>query len=90
MSKVFKSNDPHNKIVHKSATLNGALIEFTNKTVFLVQLGKDNGSYKTKWTFEGDLANAVFYYKALNIGRGYKKRLIAPSFNKPLLARSFS
>lgn len=90
MSKIYRSNDPQNKVVHKTAVLNGVEIAFTNKTLFLVQLGKDNGAYKTKWTFEGDLANAVFYYKALNIGRGYKKRLIAPSFNKPLLARSFS
>lgn len=82
--------DKQNKTIHKSATLNGELVEFTNKTVFMVQLGKDSGSYKTKWTFEGDLANALFYYKALNIGRGFKKRLYAPALHKPLLARSFS
>ena len=90
MTKIFRSNDAHNKITHKTAQLNGVEIAFTNKTIFLVQLGKDKGGYKTKWSFEGDLANAVFYYRGLNIGRGYKKRLIAPSFNKPLLARSFS
>lgn len=82
--------DKQNRIIHKTATINGAYIAFTNKTVFMVQIGKDSGSYKTKWTFEGDLANALFYYKALNIGRGFKKRLYAPALHKPLLARSFS
>jgi hypothetical protein len=30
------------------------------------------------------------HYNCINIGRGYKKRLIAPSMNRPLLARAFS
>ena len=83
-------NNPNNKTEYKSVTFNGELLEFNNRTVFMVQLGKDSSSYKTKWTFTGDFANALFYYKSLNIGRGYKKRLFAPSLHKKILARSFS
>ena len=55
-----------------------------------MQVGKEGSKYSTRYRFEGDLHNAVFYYKSINIGNGYKKRLIAPSFNKPLIARAFS
>jgi len=32
----------------------------------------------------------VFYYRCINIGRGYKKRLLMPGARKPVLARAFS
>lgn len=68
---------------------------------FLVQIGKGaKGSYKTRYSFntgggnaEGALLclkEALFYYKSLNVGNGYKKRLVCREFNKPLLARQFS
>jgi hypothetical protein len=78
------------KVELKEATLNGKLVAYTSKTEFLVQVGKEGSKYSTRYRFEGDLHNAVFYYKSINIGNGYKKRLIAPSFNKPLIARAFS
>jgi hypothetical protein len=75
----------------KTATLDGKRIAFTDQTEFLVQVGRyAKGAYRTRYSFTGNLAQAVFYFNGINIGRGYKKRLVAPSFNKPLLARAFS
>lgn len=75
----------------KTATLDGKSIAYTEKTVFLVEVGRgEKGAYRTRYSFTGNLAQAVMYYRAINIGCGYKKRLRAPSFNKPVLARDFS
>ena len=74
----------------KQSILNDKPIVYTSKTMFLVQVGRYSGSYKTRYSFEGDLAKAVTYFNCINIGRGYKKRLIAPTLNNPLLARTFS
>lgn len=74
-----------------TATLDGQQIAYCSKTEFLVQVGRGpRGAYKTRYRFEGNLAQAVAYYRGINIGNGYKKRLLAPSMNKPLLARAFS
>jgi hypothetical protein len=75
---------------HKTATLDGQPIAYTDQTEFLVEVGRYSGSYKTRYSFTGNLAQAVLYFNSINIGRGYKKRLRAPSFNKPVLARAFS
>ena len=78
-------------ITLKTATLDGKKIGYNSETIFLVQVGKGlKGSYKTKYSFVGNLSQAVMYFNGINIGNGYKKRLFAPSFNKPLLARQFS
>lgn len=69
------------------ATLDGKRIAFSSETMFYVQLGRGSGSYKTRWSFKGDLRQAVFYYCGLNVGRGYKKRL---QMEDRTLARQFS
>lgn len=74
-------------IVQKVVTFNGEPIAYTNKTMFLVQVANKGGTYKTRYSFEGDIHQALFYFKGINVGRGYKKRLYVPSFNQPLLAR---
>jgi hypothetical protein len=74
----------------KTATLDGKSIAYTDETLFLVEVGRNRSSYATRYSFKGNLAQAVFYYRCINIGNGYKKRLRAPSFNKPVLARAFS
>lgn len=77
------------KFIH--STLDGKRIAYTAETVFQVQVGRGSkGGYKTSYTFKGDLAKAVFYYNCINIGNGYKKRLVMPSSNKPVLARQAS
>lgn len=75
---------------HRTATLDGKTIAYTDQTEFLVEVGRYSGSYKTRYSFTGDLAAAVMHFRCINIGNGYKKRLRAPSFNKPVLARAFS
>lgn len=74
----------------KTATLDGATIAYSDETEFLVEVGRYQGSYRTRYSFRGDLAKAVFYFNSINVGNGYKRRLRAPSLNKPVLARAFS
>lgn len=77
-------------ITTHTATLDGKLVAYSSQTEFLVQVGRYRGTYKTRYRFVGNLAQACMYYRGINIGNGYKKRLVAPSMNKPLLARAFS
>jgi len=71
--------------------LNGKRVAYHTTTEFLVQVGLGSkGAYKTRYSFVGNLTQALLYYQSINIGRGYKKRLLAPSMNRPLLARAFS
>jgi len=75
------------------STLNGKRIGYSTETEFVVQVSKSRScksSYQNRFTFKGDLGKAVFYYNCINIGRGYRKRLLMPSANKPILARSAS
>lgn len=74
-------------------SLDGRKIGYSSETVFLIQVGKGyKGSYKTKYSVKGSLGQAVMYYNGINIGRGYKKRLVMPSSprNRGVLARQFS
>jgi hypothetical protein len=74
-----------------TSELNGKKIAYSSETEFLVQVGRySKGSYHTKYSFKGNLAQAVMYYNGINIGYGYKKRLLMPSSKKPILARSYS
>jgi len=80
-----------NGIHLKQATLDGKLIGYHSKTMFYVQVGKGcKASYKNVASFEGNLYGAVMHYSGINIGNGYKKRLFAPSMNKPTLAKDKS
>ena len=74
----------------RTATLDGKRIIYGGKTVFEVQVGRGHGQYETRYSFEGELARALFYYKAVNIGNGYKKRLIMVGAQRPVLARQIS
>ncbi len=71
--------------------LNGKLIAYHSSTEFLIQVGKGKkGSYKTHYTITGNLIQAVIIFNGINLGNGYKKRLLAPSMIGPLLARVYS
>lgn len=72
-----------------NGVLDGKRIAYHKNTVFLVQVGKGpKGSYKTSYKFTGNLAKAVMYYNAINIGNGYKKRLLMPSSSRnPVLGK---
>ena len=46
------------------------------KVIWRVQIGRySKGAYKTRNSFYG-AAQALWYYHAVNIGKGYKKRLL--------------
>lgn len=72
--------------------LNGKKVSYTDNTEFLVQVGKGKkGSYDTMYSFNGELTRAVFYYNSINIGNGFKKRLVMPRRKKnAVLVRAFS
>jgi len=71
--------------------LDGKLISVHPDSVFRVQIGKGSkGSYRTHFTIHGNLPRAVALYRAINIGRGYKKRLLYVQSHNPVLARAFS
>ena len=74
----------------KTAVFEGKQIAYSSETEFLVKVGKGRGSYKTRYSFKGQLLRALLYYDSINIGNGYKKRILVPSFNKPVLHRQLS
>lgn len=72
--------------------LDGKKISFHKDNKILLQIGKGTkGSYETRNIFSPEkFSSAVFNYNCINIGNGYKKRLICFELNKPLLARQRS
>jgi len=56
--------------------------------MYLVQIGKNKSKYHTRYVFE-DIKTALFYYAGVNVGYGYKKRLVEKT-TKQVLARCFS
>jgi len=78
------------QLILKFDTINGRTLAYSSATVFQVQIGRNSSAYKTRYSFTGNLAQAVAYYRAINIGNGYKKRLVGYGLNKPILARQFS
>ena len=70
--------------------LDGKHIAYGSHTVFEVQVGRGRGAYRVRNSFKGNLPQAVSYFNAINIGRGYKKRLFAPDMNNPVLAVAYS
>lgn len=70
--------------------LNGKKIVYHDGTEFLIQVGKGKGAYKQTLKVIGNLSIAVMHYNLINVHSGYKKRLIAPGMNKPILARTIT
>ena len=68
-------------------TIDGKRLAYTNRTEFLVQVGKNRSAYRTRYRFVGDIHEAAKYYRAINVGLGYKKRLYAPSMKVPTIAK---
>jgi hypothetical protein len=80
-------------ITLKTSVLDGKTIAYASDTEFLVQCSKRRTSkseYETRARFVGNLAQAVMYYNMINVGNGYRKRLLMPSAAKPVLARQGS
>ena len=70
-----------------TSELDGKKITYSSETNFIVQDGKGKGSYKTRYSFKGNLSQAVFYYNCINIRAPYKKRLLMMPAKKSVLAR---
>ena len=59
------------------ATLDGMRIAYSSETYFAVQVGRGKkGAYMLKYSIKGSLARACMYFNSINIGNGYKKRLL--------------
>lgn len=75
------------------AQIDGKIVHFTPQAKFRVEVGHGpKGSYKPRYSFTGNAAQACFYYRGINVGRGYKKRLVLQDVgqNPMVLAREFS
>lgn len=64
------------------------MVAYTSHTEFLVQIGKGKkGSYKTRWSFVGNLHQAVMYYNGINLDWKHKKRLVSKDLTPQVIAR---
>jgi hypothetical protein len=54
--------------------------------LYKVQIGKKQSAYKTRWSFINK-EQALLYYRAINIGNGFKKRLLE---DNKVIAREIS
>jgi hypothetical protein len=68
-------------------TINNKTFTCNQETHFAIQVGKGKSAYKDRYVFVGDLKKALFYYRCINIGYGYKKRLL---LDKKVVSRAFS
>ncbi len=81
-------HDPACGIQFHAAQIDGKMVAYHDGTHFLVQVGRGKGSYRTKYDIVGKLTQAIMYYTGINLGRGFKKRLLMPSCtHNPVLAR---
>jgi hypothetical protein len=56
---------------------NGRPVSYDRDTVFTIQTCHGaKGTFRTVYKFVGELSRAAKWYGAVNIGRGYKKRLV--------------
>lgn len=73
-------------ITRHEAELNGNVISYNSETEFLIQVSKSKhpkSGYETTVAVRGNLEVAVLHYNMINVGDGYKKRLLAPKYTKP-------
>jgi hypothetical protein len=58
---------PNGKVIHW---------DYMDDEVFQVQVARNRSAYATAYSFTGNAQAAIAYYKAINVGNGYKKRLM--------------
>ena len=74
-----------------TATVNGKSISYSSETSFLVQVGKNSSAYRTRFAFKGNFAQVWAHFASINVGNGFKKRILMPSCSKnPVIASQFS
>jgi hypothetical protein len=64
------------KLPLSSITINNKSYQVTSATKYQVQVGKDKSHYENVYVFIGQPWQACGYYRGINIGKGYKKRLL--------------
>ena len=70
------------------ANIDGKVIDYDEETIFRVQIGRwSKGSYRTHYTSVGNLSTAWIQFQGINIGRGYKKRLVMDGWALPRCGR---
>jgi hypothetical protein len=76
----------------KTAIIDGKKIEYTDLTEFLVQVGfQSKGEYRIRHRTKGNPTQACLLYQGINIGNGYKKRLVMSSHKgETILAKASS
>lgn len=71
--------------------LDGNPVIFHHTAIIEIQTGKGKGRYKTKYQFNAaEFGRAIFQYNCINIGNGFKKRLLCRTLNNQILARTIS
>lgn len=71
--------------------LDGKKVIFHSESKIEIQIGKGKSRYRSRHTFSPDkFGSAVMIYNGINIGNGFKKRLVCFTLNKPVLARRIS
>ena len=76
-----------------TSELDGKKIGYSDETEFLVEVSINKtkkSRFRTVARYVGRFDAAVMHYNAINIGLGYRKRLVMPSSKKPVLARATS
>ena len=59
-----------------SITINGKSYQVTEKSKYQIQVGRYKSHYENVYVFIGSPLQALGYYRGLNVGNGYKKRLL--------------
>lgn len=57
-------------------TINNVEYDVEEETKYQIQVGKNKSRYENVYVIIGNSTQAVMYYKGINIGNGYKKRLL--------------
>lgn len=57
---------------------------YTKSSQFNVQVGRNKGPYYNRYSFTGNPLQAITWFKGINIGNGFKKRLTIDG--KPICA----
>lgn len=71
----------------RKVTIDDITITYTNLTEFRVEIGRNKSAYKTRYCLKGNPHGAVALYRGINIGNGYKKRLM---MDDRTLAKTYS
>lgn len=74
----------------REAIVDGRTVAYKPDSKFHVQTGRGlKGKYATRYTFTGNLVQALLWYNGINIGPGFKKRLVmSGGFSKVVITRS--